>query len=432
MQTTELEKDNLRTIIEKVINDDRDWLCDKLIIWSDKGAGWILNYKPGARNDFNRLVRGLIIRKPETDFKGDLLSLIVSFPFTRFYNYGEAEAAPVEFANAEMLEKMDGTMVGVYFPENNHLQPEFHTRRMMSVHKPDTELCMTTFSGTKVQFLPGIKKYVNGLTFTEQDLGYTFVFEFVHSSSQVLTKYKPEQYGMYLLGARHVPSHCELLEDELDAVAKRIGAFRPRRFSTVNEHAQIAELFEKAAAETPDFEGFIFRCKITGNRIKVKDPSYVRKHHMIDSSRYKHLIPMIMQGEAEEIISYFPHVKANVDKFLAAYAIYVEHVFNKIVEWRSLGLTQKELAIKVLGGSALPKHERTKNEKSVPMEADSFVRNSILKYARFTDEAYIKEQIEANLKHMACGDNNNGNPANLVALLKLEDDEEEQQDLGEI
>lgn len=422
MKTTDLEKINLRTIIEKVIANDRDWLNEKLIMWSDKATSWILNYKPGARNDFNRLVRGLIIRKPEPNFSGDVLSLIVSFPFIRFYNYGEAEAAPVEFANAEMLEKMDGTFVGVYFP-NTHLDPHFHTRRMMSAHVPDTEMEMTTFTGVKVKFLPGIEKYVKALKFNEGDVGKTYMFEFIHSSSQVLTKYRPDQYGLYLLGARNVVTHEEFLEDELDTIAVRIGAKRPRRYSTVNEHDQIVELFKIASAETPDFEGFIFRCKSTGHRIKVKDPDYVRKHHMIDSSRFKHLIPMVLQGEAEEVISYFPHVRENVEKFKIAYKNYIDHVVSKVISYRDLKLTQKELALKVLGKS------ETSNITN-PIEKDSFVTNSILKLARFEDNDYIKTQVESALKMMACGTDNNGNPSKLVGLLGLQDDEQE--DLGEI
>lgn len=404
METTGQDKDRLRTIISKLISGDKQWFKQMNIIVGDKNPYWILNYLPGPRNEFNSLVRGLVVRKPDQGFNGDLLQLITSFPFTRFFNFGEKEAEQVDFANAEMLEKMDGTMVACFFPNGDPAKPEYQTRKMLSTHQPDQQMQLTTFAGETVDFMPIIGKYVRNLRFSQEDVLFTYVFEFLHSASYVLTKYTPEQYGLYLLGGRNVQNHRELAENELDAIAQRIGAKRPRRFDTIADHSQIAQMFDLAG--TQDFEGFVFRDKTTGKRVKVKDPRYVEKHHLIGDLSYKNLVPLILKGEEEEIVAYFPAAQSRIDEIKAAYSKYFNELVEKVEHWGSQNLDRKTLALSMT-------------------EPDKFARSMIFRHSTIQGKE-LRQQLKQELEKIALGTGKNeGSPKRFIELIGLHDEENE-------
>ena len=71
-------QENLRTIINKLIENDIEWIKSKDIKVGDKGDYWILNYGIQDKNEYNSLVRGLIVEKPTYNYK-DPLNLIKSF-----------------------------------------------------------------------------------------------------------------------------------------------------------------------------------------------------------------------------------------------------------------------------------------------------------------------------------------------------------------
>lgn len=448
METTLQEKDQIREIINNLLKNDKEWFDTHAITVGDKGPYWILNYSQSEKNDYNRLVRGMVVAKPPLNFNGDPLTLIRSFPFIRFFNHGESQASPINFANSEMLEKLDGTMVGIFFPHKDPSRPEFHTRRMVSTHEDDMEKSITTFDGKTDKFLPAIKNFVDKLHFNESDVYFTYVFEFLHEISYVVTKYKPSQYGLYLLGARNIGTHKELTEDKLDEVAKRINAFRPRRWNAVANHSEIASMFKIASADTPDFEGFVFRDKHNGSRVKVKDPAYVEKHHLIDSSSYKRLIPLVLKGEEGEIVAYFPHVKEKIEKFKEAYQKYLEKVFEKIKYWQEKDLSKKDLAVELLGKTPLPKWQLRLNRiqgnvsPNVSKEKDDFIKGVILSFYEIKNKNELKEKIDKRLREIALGINYDspsgkdreivGNPKRLIDLIGLNDTDEETNSVGEI
>lgn len=325
MQTTQQEKDRLRTIITQAVDGNATWLGEKNIWCGDKSGHYVLNYGIGPRNEYNRLVRGMVVRQP-TDKFNDPLTLVRSFPFTRFFNHGEGDAATINWSNAEMIEKMDGTMVGVFFDENG---PRWHTRRMLSGHGPDEELTLTGFHGGSARLLPLIGEFVNKLNWSGNEEGMTYVFEFIHEVTFVWTKYQSDDYGLYLLGARNVLSHVELTEAELDREAERLGCQRPRRWDSMNDHDAIMKKMKEICEDTPDFEGFVFRCRETGNRLKVKDPDYVKWHHMLDKLSFRRLIPLVAEGESEEIVAYFPLAKERVDVIQKKWNDYEDYVIRQ-------------------------------------------------------------------------------------------------------
>jgi hypothetical protein len=314
METTAAEKDSIREIISHLVAGDREWFVEQAIWVGDTGRFIILNYEPCPRNEFNRLVRGMVIEKPEDGWTGDHLDLVRSFPFIRFFNHGEDDADDVDFANSEMLEKLDGTMVGTFFPSGIPNNPYWHTRRMVSLGPSDS----SHDGGGKL--MPVIGKCVKTLDFTVDDVPFTYIFELLHPTTIVRTRYRRDQFGLYFIGARNLSTHRELTEDQLDQVADRIGARRPRRWDAIASHDEILRMLKEIAKNTPDFEGFVFRDKATGARVKVKDPDYVKAVQLAGVISYRNLVPKVLQGEDAEIVAYFPAAKEKVDLIKTRYA----------------------------------------------------------------------------------------------------------------
>lgn len=411
MDTNKEEKDRLRFIINNLIAGDSDWFDKHNIHVSKKKDYWMLNYAPGPRNDYNKLVRGMVVRRPVWGKKVDSLTLISSFPFVRFFNHGEKDAEDIALHHSELLEKLDGTMVGIFFPDypitfrTNPSVEEgevaFHTRKMLSLEENDYNLQITTFHGKKYHFLPTIAEYVKKLRFNETDLGHTYVFEFIHEVSHVVTKYTPEAYGLYLIGARQLTTHLELTEDELDVLAERIGARRPRRWLAL-QHKEIMVLMKE---EGQDFEGFVFRDKLTGKRVKLKDTDYLRKHRLLDATSYKNLLPIILMGEEEEILAYFPFVKERVDEVKKAYESYLKKTTTAVLKWR--GMDRKEVAMAIF-------HREE--------EPDQHVRNMVMRFLDESNPDTVRHSIDKELKKIALGSGNNaGSPKRLLEIIDLQD-----------
>lgn len=399
METTLIEKNRIREIISNLVQGNKDWIGEKLITISDKEDYWVLNYIQGQRNAYNRLVRGMVVKKPSHGWDGDYLDLIVSFPFTRFFNHGESDAADIDFLNSEMLEKMDGTMVGIFFPTKDLSQFEFHTRKLISASEYDMNLWITSlgrkFYGQKYQLMKLIEPYTRTLNFTADDLDYTYVFEFVHGLNQVLTEYPEDSYGFYLLGARNVKTHKELYEDELDKLAERLGCYRPRRFDALDDIDKIQEECQKLSKELEDFEGFIFRDKETGHRLKLKSLEYVKKHHLLGNASYARLLERVIAGEEEEIVACLSFLKEPIELVKQKYNDYLNMLVEKVKFWKAKNhSSQKELAIDILGGSISKKDKTKKLNPKEPRDVASYV----LRYAsRNEDDLY--DLIDQDLKN---------------------------------
>jgi predicted RNA-binding protein with EMAP domain len=417
METTQDQKDRLRTIIQKTISGDRQWLKEKVISAKDKGEYFVLNYAQGERNEYNELVRGLVVQKPQLGWNGDVLSLIKSFPFIRFFNAHEKEAAPIDFANSKMIEKLDGSLVCIWFPTKDPNNPQYNTRKMLSTHQPDMNLMVGGFhDGKTFPFMKVIGQYVKQLKFNPEDVEMTYIFEFIHEASKVLTKYSSEKYGLHLIGARNIRTHRELTEDELNVVAQRIGAPRPRSWDSSGDEETIRKMMDEIEKGTKDFEGMVFRDK-TGNRVKLKRADYIKLHHLLGSLSFKNLIPKILDGEIEEVLAYFPSGRKKVDEFNEIFGDYVDNAVATILKYSRQKLDRKSIALKVFGG-----------------EVDNqFLKSLIMRNFELTDENVIRETVINALKEVALGKNKNeGSPKRLMEILGLEDDEDEASDVGEI
>ena len=438
MGATLAEKGKLRVIIQHLLDGDKEWFRrkDVNINIGDKSGFWVLNYGLGERTQWNYLCRGLVLRQPgRVELTHEPLSLIVSMPFFRFYNQGEENAAKINFSNSDMLEKLDGTMVGVTIHDHRVL---FHTRKMHSGHDKDMNCTIKSLQdpSKSMRLMREIEKYVQKLNPSNMNPDTTYVFEFIHESSFVWTKYRPEQYGLYLIGARNLESHQEMSEDELDEAAKYLGVKRPRRWNATSDHAQILAMIKTASEETPDFEGFVFRDRESGHRLKIKDPHYVEMHHNLDQLRFKNLLVKFLEDEEDEVKAYFHGAEEMFTTIRRQYNRYLDKAVAKVKEWKITGLRGGQLTNALFGHKPLPKWQirlmKIRGEevpKPKHAETDSFITNHILQLIDKSDEE-IRQQIDFDMRKIALGDkgmgigSNEGNPKQLLAMIGIDDSDE--------
>ena len=114
---TEERKKELKVL--NLINQNSNWeeilsSSPYNIIIKHKNNFTLLKYNQLESDMSNEIVqecRGLILKKELNQYK------IASMRFTKFFNYGQPEAAKLEFP-AEVSEKIDGSLIGVWYDED--------------------------------------------------------------------------------------------------------------------------------------------------------------------------------------------------------------------------------------------------------------------------------------------------------------------------
>jgi hypothetical protein len=393
------DKANLAKIVSALVNGEIDWIKDQAIHIGNKPNHWVLNYIQGGESlkhsEVSSLTRGLVVRK-STSLPKDPLDLIVCLPFIRFFNQGEPNAASIDLRRSELTEKLDGTMVGVFHDVAESANPIWQTRKMISADPKDMDLKVKSFQGVSFSFMPLIGEYVKKLNLSPEDKDNVFLFEFIHEASKVFTDYNPSEYGLYLIGGRrmrneHGTDLSEYSELELDSIAKRIGSKRGVRFNVVEPGTEtepsvrIALAFSEMKDKRNNFEGFVFRDKLTGSRMKVKDPEYIRKHAMLGNLSIKNLLPSVLKEEMDEISAYFPIAKEMGSTISNRIETYVADNSLLIQEWRKKGLNGKSMAESIAPfkfqkhvAGLLFTHAKTDRKNDIPdHELPNYLRQSI-------------------------------------------------------
>jgi len=397
----------LQEIYENVNN--KEWLDSKNIGRVTKGGLHILNYNQGGpRNEYNRLTRGAIFLADNTY---PLYDGIVSLPFTRFFNYGEKDAALINLDNSDMIEKLDGTMVSVTQRNDSWRPAVYQTRRLVSTSPEDMNLTVTSFQGKPFKLMQLIGEYVSKLKLQEN---ITYTFELIHEASFVWTKYKPEEWGFYLIGARRLiynpklhkafdpeDFYPELSETELNSVALDIGAKRPKLWDGVGDFAVITNLMDQAKRDRADFEGFVFRDRKTGERLKLKDADYVQHHKMLGKYSVSDLVKAVLEGEIEEVAAYYPHLLKPMEDLKEA----IDQYYSKAVN-----------ACRYM--NRMDRYTRAEIYEDSTYQYDSFIVKQVMNNLGKTDLEIIDNVADA-IKNLGLGFGKTaGQPKRLIELLR--------------
>ena len=242
-------------------------------------------------NPLVREARGIIFK--ECNWKHP-----VCRAFDKFGNYGEPYAAEIDWSTAFVTEKIDGSLIKVWWDWNGgwHIS----TNGTIDAYKAD--LADTRFKSFGELFETTLKEYYSSFEdFVENlDVDYTYMFELVSPYNRVVVPY--DKPAIYFLGARNKITVKEYLCSEDNMKMLGVDRFeRPKQYqlNTLEDCIKIANEFDW------DQEGFVVT-DINGNRVKVKSPEYIKAHYARTSGviTNKRLIKIILDNEVEEFLCY--------------------------------------------------------------------------------------------------------------------------------
>lgn len=233
-------------------------------------------------SDFNeplvRECRGIILEKDTWN--------VVAYPFNKFFNFGEEYADEIDWASARVLEKVDGSLIKVYFHNGAWCVGTNNT-----IDANDAELSAPPYETFMELF--DVAADACGLDYDSLDPHYTYIFELRSPYNRVVVPY--EDIRIVHIGTRNNIT-CEEVEAD-------IGIEKPKQYMLSSLEDCIA------MAKTFDFtkEGFVVKDK-NYNRIKVKSEDYVKAHRIISNNKVSEekILSLICSGEEEEFLSYFP------------------------------------------------------------------------------------------------------------------------------
>lgn len=294
---------------------------------SNCGLKVSLNYDQIEAKDSDPIAqecRGLVLsRESQQKILTDspMLDLwAMSTPFSRFFNHGQGAAAKIDWNTARFQEKLDGTMIHVYY-DNNHSKWCVGTRSV-----PDADLPIDgselTFSMLFKQALKDtlLRKFAGSENVGDRCLGEvyeiltpeevfnlwtysflrsqnTYVFELTGPVNQVVVFYP--QPTVTLLGVRSRNTLKESLPKDFTLFVPVVQEY---------ELNSLEQMLEFVSSRSPkDYEGLV-TIDNNFNRVKAKNPEHVAYSRIRDSisKSPRALMEIILRPEADDLIASLP------------------------------------------------------------------------------------------------------------------------------
>jgi len=250
-------------------------------------------------SDFNleivRECRGIILNESD-NYKP------VCVPFFKFGNYGEPYADEIDWQSAQVVEKIDGSLIKVWY-DSNHW-------RVSTSGNINAYDAVAGSGGVSFGDVFEEAKQQSGLCFNHLDPSFTYMFELISPRTQVVIPHKETK--LYHIGTRN---NSTLQEADIN-----IGVEKPKTYDI----SSIESILESAKTLDQYTEGFIVADKFY-RRIKVKSPLYVKLHYTLGNcTTDRNIIDIIRSGEMDEVLAYFPEhasvfasMQRKLDKFIA-------------------------------------------------------------------------------------------------------------------
>jgi hypothetical protein len=256
---------------------------------------------------------------------------IMSMSFRKFFNLGETKAAPINLAEASIYEKLDGSMIHVYW---DWVIEKWciGTTGTAEAEGPINTLPDKTFRDLFLMALSDKEMFFSYLI-----PGNTYVFELCTPYNIVVTPWT--KLNVSLLAVRNLQESIEYSYKSLSDIARFLNVDLVKKFDFQN----VTEEILRNTFELMPFseEGYIAVDYIF-NRVKIKNPKYVAVHFMKSETAYYRVLAIVKSGEIDEFIATFPDRKEEIEQLKNGY-LSLLNVLNSIWEkLKDLPLTNKE------------------------------------------------------------------------------------------
>lgn len=285
--------------------------------------------------------RGTIVRAVGNEF------YVVSAKFVRFFNLGEhpEQVEDFDFNLATAFEKVDGSIIGLWYDvetkkwnistrgtayaEGNH--PVYGNFR-------NAVLC-TIFEGGDFskaeceQHMNKLEELFQGMMQDAFSVDHgtrtTHIFELIGPYNQCVKKYEKAQM-VYLGSTRIVSDSAGFIKEfygDADVyllnhsyptqVHVTYDVFRDVEQYNIDKNPEAVTKFVNSLKDLD--EGVVLLCHKTGKRIKVKSSTYVAAHRLRGDNTVpsrKHIAEVVVTGEVDELVAYFPDLKPMCDEVI--------------------------------------------------------------------------------------------------------------------
>ena len=227
---------------------------------------------------------------------------VVSFPFVKFFNVQEPNAAKVNWASARITEKIDGNLIKVVRLGKELLISTNGTILADKAPVAPQPGCPFKTFGEIVREVFQEKLSEGSFSPDLFREGFTYMFELTSPWTRVVVPHK--RNGMRFLGLRDNTTFRE----SLPYGHPLSEAFPPPRIFSMKSLDECISV----AKELPwDEEGYVV---VDGdfNRVKVKSPQYLSVHHLRGDSgilSWRRAIEVVRANEIDEIVGYFPEFR---------------------------------------------------------------------------------------------------------------------------
>ncbi|MBQ3588927.1 MAG: hypothetical protein II980_00600 [Clostridia bacterium] len=193
---------------------------------------------------------------------------VVCWPFRKFGNHNESYADKIDWNNAVVLEKVDGSIIKLWY---NVLTGawQFSTNGMIDANNAN----INTLSSVSYGDLIRQANNYDDIPFDTLNKDYTYIFELVSPQARVVIKY--DETSLYHLGTRNNITGKEM---DIDIGIKKPKAYK---INSLNDCIFAASELNKNTEADDEIsnEGFVVVDK-NWNRVKVKSPDYIMMHRL--------------------------------------------------------------------------------------------------------------------------------------------------------
>ncbi len=300
----------------------------------------IKEYEQKILLKYDQLVSPTLMSFPEIqDCRGIILEKgtwkVMSLAFRKFFNAEESNAAKIDWNTASVLEKLDGTMIQVYY--------DWHY--------------MTWYAGTTgTANGEGEVNNKNGTTFNQLfwdtlnnkysfnecllNKDYVYVFELTTPYNIVV---KPHgESSATLLTVRNRETLLELSGKDLEMCAISIGVPLVKSFNLNAKN--IGHLLKTFEGMPWSEEGYVVRDG-NDNRVKVKNPAYVAVHHLKGKTAEHNIMTIVKTNEIEEFAATFPERTEELYCLKESYDLLIvklKVVWNVLQDFKPKNITKEE------------------------------------------------------------------------------------------
>ena len=246
-------------------------------------------------NKIPRECRGLILNE-------DKNYEVVSMPFYKFFDYTDKNCAfNIDWDSAKVYDKFDGSTATLYYYNDRwHISSSSipNGSSMMCfkdpVNKTTMEQLFWSIFKDKAYKMP-------------ENTEFCYIFEVICKNHVIVIEYA--ENDLILIGVRNVKT---LKEEVVDMIGEKYGwnYIKPLKIAkNLNEVINDAN-----ALDAEKKEGFVI-CDKNFQRIKVKNPEYLRKNWMFpicpskSHMNERHILYVIRENEGENFVKYCPEWK---------------------------------------------------------------------------------------------------------------------------